>query len=323
MKITIVVGIVFLVILLSSTTILTNDAFSQTPNQPLPPRQQWKNMDDVSQVTCREGLVLLEKTTGAPACVSPNAYLRLIDRGWGMWDPTIMSNRQNMMQGVMSQIIRDPNMSQQLHTMIQQKPNLWYDSPNQLRQQIQQYPDSFQNIMIPMMNDPQLRQQMIEMMQQNQQMMQSIQSNNIMMGMIRGNIPLPLNQTTTMGGGEEGQNTMGQGGMMMRGPMMGQGMMMHNPQVMQGLMNQMLNDPQMGAAMRGMMIQNPYHMESMMMPMNQGMVGHMFSPMMNDPELRQQMLDLMVQHRDMMMELRQNQQFMNSLNQQQQQQQQP
>ncbi len=317
-----IAGVTFFALIMMTSMLST--VSSQTSNQPLSPRQQWKNIDDISQITCKEGLVLLEKANGAPACVSPNAYLRLVDRGWGMWDSSIMTNRPNMMQEVMGHVVRDPNLSQQLHSMIQQNQNLWYDVSPQLKQD----PQVLQNMMMPMMNDPQSRQQMIEMMQQNPQMMQSVRNNNMMMGMIQGNMPLPSSQTPMgdhmmnqgvkgpmmgqkgqMGGSMMGQNMMGQG---MMEPMMNQGMMMHNPQMMNSMMNQMMNNPQTKTMMQNMMMQNQYHMQAMI---DQGMVGPMLGPMMNDPQLQQEMLDLMMQHRDMMMNLRQNQQFMNSLNQ--------
>lgn len=299
--------------------ILTSAAFSQTPNQPMPPRHQWENMHDVSQIVCKEGLVLLEKANGSPACVSPNAYLRLVDRGWGMWNSDLMSDRPNMMQGIMGQVIRDPNLSQQLHSTIQQNQNLWYDVSPQLKQKLQQNPQLLQNMMMPIMDDPKLRQQMIETMQQHQQMMQSVQNNNMMMGMIQGNVPVPSNQTKMggpmmgqqghMGGPMMGKNMMHQN---MMGQMTSQGMMMHNPQMMNSMMNQMMNNPQTKNMMQNMMMQNPYHMQAMI---DQGMIGPMVGPMMNDPQLQQQMLDMMMQHQGMMMDLRQNQQFMNSLNQ--------
>lgn len=319
--------VTFLTLILISAAMLTGNASFQTPDQSIPPRQQWRQANDISQISCATGLVLIQKVNGAPACVSPDAYLRLVDRGWGMWDPTIMSNRPNMMQGVIDQAIRDPVLSKHLHSMAQQEKTLWYDVSPQLKQQLQEDSQILQSTMMPIMNDPQLRQQMIEMMQQSPQIMQSIRNNNMMMQMIQGSIPLPSNQTgmtgTTgdlvMSKGLKGSMMENQGkmrdqtmGQNMMGQMMEWGMMMHNPQMMQNMMVQMMNDPQMRAMMQSMMIQNPHHRQSMV---NQGMAGPMVGSMINDPQLREQMLDMMMQHQDMMMSLRQNQQFLNSLNQ--------
>jgi len=116
------------------------------------------------------------------------------------------------------------------------------------------------------------------------------------------------------------QNVMGQ---MMQDPNLSQQMidnMMNNPQMMQSMMgnNQMMGmmrggpmmgqgqmgGPMMGQGMmgKGMMMQNPQMMNSMM------------NQMMNDPELRQQMFDAMMNHKEMMQMMMHNQQFMNQLN---------
>jgi hypothetical protein len=52
----------------------------------IPPRKQWKEISDIDQLTCKEGLLLLQKNNGAPACVSSSAYLGLVDRGYGMFE---------------------------------------------------------------------------------------------------------------------------------------------------------------------------------------------------------------------------------------------
>jgi len=97
----------------------------------------------------------------------------------------------------------------------------------------------------PMMNDPESRQQMMDMMMRNQQMMQDMMGNQQMMGM------------------------------------MGQGMM-NDPQVQQQMMQQMntmMNDPQLRQQMMTTMMDNQQMMQSMMG--NQQMMDMLGQGMMN------------------------------------------
>ena len=73
-----------LVTVLAFTPILVNQVFalSHIDNPILPPHQQWRLGQDINELTCKEGFVLITKANGMPACISPNSYLRLTDRGW-------------------------------------------------------------------------------------------------------------------------------------------------------------------------------------------------------------------------------------------------
>jgi len=146
---------VSIVTLLSLSPILVNQAFAQNQMgmSMMSPRQQWMMTNNIDDITCREGMVLMIRGANAtPVCVSPNAHLRLMDRGWGMFDANIMANRPQMMQSVASQMTPNPEMMQQMRDMM---------GP------------MMQNIM----NDPELRQQMIDQMIQRHQLMQELIQN--------------------------------------------------------------------------------------------------------------------------------------------------
>lgn len=84
----------------------------------IPPRHQWKTISDIDELTCKEGLVLLQKNNGAPACVSPHAYLKLVDRGYGMFDSSIMMNRPAMINNLMQNMASNENLMHHWHVMM-------------------------------------------------------------------------------------------------------------------------------------------------------------------------------------------------------------
>jgi hypothetical protein len=57
---------------ISFSPFLFENSFSQE-NLITSPRHQWKQIPDPDILTCNEGLILLQKTNGSPACVSSSA----------------------------------------------------------------------------------------------------------------------------------------------------------------------------------------------------------------------------------------------------------
>ncbi|MDH3856063.1 MAG: hypothetical protein OES27_08080, partial [Nitrosopumilus sp.] len=50
----------------------------------LPPRHQLQWLADPSELTCKEGLnMIFKSTTKEPVCVKPETATKLIERGWG------------------------------------------------------------------------------------------------------------------------------------------------------------------------------------------------------------------------------------------------
>jgi len=50
--------------------------------QELPPLKQ--SVNDLHEIKCNEGLKLLFKIDLSPACVKPDSWNKLIERGWGL-----------------------------------------------------------------------------------------------------------------------------------------------------------------------------------------------------------------------------------------------
>jgi len=124
-----------LVTVLVFTPILVNQVFAQNQmGMPMmSPRQQWMMTNNIEEITCREGMVLMLKGANAtPACLSSNSYLRLADRGWGNFDVNMMVNRPQQMQGVMNSMMNNPQMAQQWQDMMANNPQQMQSMANQM-----------------------------------------------------------------------------------------------------------------------------------------------------------------------------------------------
>jgi hypothetical protein len=309
----IVLLVIFIALTICISPLLSNQSFAQSM---MSPRAQMQMNPDISQLSCRDGYVLLTKSNGMPSCVSTSSYLRLVDRGWGMWNSSIMMNRPQMMNNLMGQMMQDPQLMQQWHDVMIQNPQQLQETRNQWLGQIKENPQLLANIMGPMTTDPQLQTQMIDQMLQHQGMMQSIRNNTGWMGMMHGQMMgqgMGMHQcawcqaasnpnvhygTTTCPWCPVTNQTMGPS------------WMMHNPQYIQNMMGQVWQNSQWRQQMNDMMIQNPLHAGPMM---NQ-MIGPMVDPMMSDPVIRQQMLDMIAQNQEFMQKLKENQKFQQGLN---------
>ena len=112
--------LLFLVILgtfsVSQGSFLINDVFAQS-DQVLPPHQQMRMINNPNQVMCSPDMVLMMRgSDGIPACVTPQSYLRLADRGWGNFDWNLLSQHPHQMQGVMMNMMNNPQMWQHMTT---------------------------------------------------------------------------------------------------------------------------------------------------------------------------------------------------------------
>jgi len=141
-----------LLAILALAPILVNQAFAQNQmGMPMmSPRQQWMMTNNIDDITCREGLALMVRTSGTPACITPSTYMRFVDLGMGNFDQSIMTKNPRMMQGVISQMTQDPQLMQQMRDRIT-------NDPQQMRQMIGP-------MLGPATFDPELRQQMIDQM---------------------------------------------------------------------------------------------------------------------------------------------------------------
>lgn len=262
----------------------------------IPPRKQWKETSDINQVTCKEGLMLIQKSSGAPACVSASAYLKLIDRGYGMFDPEIMMNRPMMTSNLIETMTSNQMIMNHWHEMMINDKSMMQKTMQDWISQMKEEPKFLGNMMGPMTSDPDLREQMIEEMRQHATMMNSLQAHpkwmesvhesmepgmghNQGQGMHMGNCPwCPEYEMHDMHETQEHSMDFSHSGKMMD--------MMHHMWINEDLTRDM----------HDYMLENPSHMAQM----SEQMMGPMLGFMMDDPELRQQMIELMLEHSEFM-----------------------
>ena len=158
-----------------SISLFSEQVFAQT-SMPMSPRQQMSTLNDPSQIHCREGFVMMMRgTTDSSVCVNPNTSLRLVDRGWGNFDMNMMmKNNPQQFQVLANSMLNNPNTSK-LWYDVGFEPNIKQNLADQITSSMIQNPQKvnpMMNFMIgSMMNDPELRQQMIDQMMNNQEMM--------------------------------------------------------------------------------------------------------------------------------------------------------
>jgi len=75
-----------LVTVLALAPLLSNSIYAQMGTPMMSPRQQWMMTNNIDDITCREGLALMVRTSGTPACVTPSTYLRFVDLGMGNFE---------------------------------------------------------------------------------------------------------------------------------------------------------------------------------------------------------------------------------------------
>jgi len=81
----------FASLLISSVTVLTA-ASAQNATITLSPLKQFENGVSASNVKCKDGLVLIIKTSDSnPACVKPSTAQKLGERGWGILEMFLLA----------------------------------------------------------------------------------------------------------------------------------------------------------------------------------------------------------------------------------------
>lgn len=276
--------------------IFFESSYSQE-NQIIPPRHQWKQLPDPDNLTCKEGLVLLQKITGIPACVEPSTYLKLVDRGYGHFNSSHLMKNPEMMTLLMEGMIEDTQLMHHWHNMMINDTKILQQTMSNTVLKLKENPTFLANIMGPMTLNSELRVQMIEQMKNHNEMMNSFHAHPRWMDSVHQ----PM-----MG------SALGQGmGFEMHGKSecswcpetehrdlhSHQGF--HQPKIMEDMLHHVWVNEKMRTHMHNHMLENPHHMKMMTDQMMESTLGYM----MDDPELRQQMIEMMLE----------NQEFMNSI----------
>ncbi|MFB5636151.1 MAG: hypothetical protein ACE5RB_05935 [Nitrosopumilus sp.] len=276
------------------TLIISPSFFDNSFAQQMTPHQQWKKFADIDMITCKSGYLLLQKSNGNPVCVMPSTYLKLVDRGYGSHNQSMMEKNPEMMNHLMNSMATNENLMYHWHEMMQKNPAMMMQTMNDWVSQIKASPELLKNMLGPMTSDPELREKMIHTMKNHTQMENHLKSHSAWMDSVHQ----PM-----MGSG------MGQG-MHQSGCMWcsdyehhqinSHGMMMHNSDKMMDMIHHVWINSDIAKDMHTMMLEDPSHMAMM----SNQMMEPMLNAIMDDADLREQMIELMLEHKDFMNSIR-------------------
>ena len=160
-----------IILTLLTVPLLLESSFApQQEEDTLSPYHQWKKFADPDTMTCKQGNLLLQKNNGVPVCVMPSTYLKLIDRGYGNFDSSIMSKRPVMMNHLMQHMVSDEKLVYHWHEMLQRNPNMMKQTMDDWVSQMNDDSELLKNMLGPMTSDAQLREKMIETMKNHPNM---------------------------------------------------------------------------------------------------------------------------------------------------------
>ena len=149
-----------------SLSLVSEQVLAQT--MMMSPRQQMMMGTNSDQITCADGKVLMMNNQGIPACVNPDSYLRLAERGWGNFDMNMMTNNPEQMQRVMNSMMNNPQTGKLWYDTMTNDPQHLQTMTNQMMTTMTNNPQMMGPMMNSIMNDPELRQQMMNMMMKHQ-----------------------------------------------------------------------------------------------------------------------------------------------------------
>jgi hypothetical protein len=292
-----------LILCISFSPFLFENSFSQE-NLIFSPRQQWKQLPDPDILTCKDGLILLQKTNGSPACVSSTTYLKLIDRGYGKFDSSQLMKRPEMMTHLMGGMVIEPQLMSHWHMMMGNDSKIMQQSISDMVLQIKKNPKYLANIMGPMTTSLELREEMIANMKKHDQMMISFQEHPGWMESVHRPM-MGSNMNQEMSSGIHGKTECSWCPENSLNLQVHQDF--HQPKIMEDMLHHIWINEKMRSQMHELMLENPQHMSLM--------TGEKIDPilgfMMDDSELRQQMIEMMLEHPEFMKSIRHENQFTN------------
>ena len=282
-----------LILSFSTSPAFFENSFAQ---QEMSPHDQWKKFADLDTLICKQGHLLLQKNNGNPACVLPFTYLKLIDRGYGAYDSSIMSKHPEMMNQLMQNMASNDKLMYHWHEMLQKNSSMMMQTMNNLVSQIKDNPELLKNMLGPMTSDPKLREKMIEIMKNHSQMENSLKQNTIWMDSVH--------QTMMSSGMEQGMHNITCTwcpDYQINANHKHFGEFVNSDKMMDVIHHMWINS-EMTQDMHVLMMKNPSHMAQM----SEHMMEPMLEAIMDDVNLRQQMIDLMLEHPDFMNTIRHN-----------------
>jgi hypothetical protein len=99
----------------------TTNSFGENTMSPL---KQFEQGIHANEIACKEGLVLMIRESGTPACLTPPSYLRSIDRGWGVGDLDLLQEHPEQLDSVIESIMQNRQLRQQIIVKISENPEV-------------------------------------------------------------------------------------------------------------------------------------------------------------------------------------------------------
>jgi len=262
--------------------------------QQMTPHQQWKKSADPDMLTCKPGYLLIQKSNGNPACVMPSTYLKLIDRGYGSYNQSMMDKRPEMMNHLMNSMASNEKLMTHWHEMMQKNPTIMKHTMNDWISQIKKNPELLKNMLSPMTSEPKLREKMIATMKNHPQMENHLKSHSMWMDsihqpMMGSGMGQGMQQSGCMWCSDYEHNSMNSHKMTMSGSTK-----------MMDMIHHVWINSEMTKDMHTMMLEDPSHMAMM----SNQMMEPILNAVMDDENLREQMIELMLQHNDFMNSIR-------------------
>ena len=320
------------------TIAISPSLFETSFAQQMTPHQQWKKFADADMLTCKSGHLLLQKTNGNPACVMPSTYLKLVDRGYGLHNQSVMDKNPEMMTHLMNSMASNEKIMHHWHEMMQKNPDVMMQTMDDWVLQIKDNSNLLKNMLAPMTSDPELREKMIYTMKNHPQMETHLKSHSMWMDSIHqpmsssmGHGSESMMDSVMCGGKSDGMGnhtksmncSMDHDNSKMGCPMcekmneqrlancpwcpdykhhsMGShSMTMSSSDKMMDMIHHMWINSEMTKDMHTMMLEDSSHMAMM----SNQMMGPMLNAVMDDDDLREQMIELMLQHKDFMNSIR-------------------
>ena len=269
--------------------------FENSFAQEMTPHQQWKKFADLDMITCKSGQLLLQKSNGNPACVMPSTYLKLIDRGYGIHNQSMMDKHPEMMINLMNSMASNEKLMHHWHEMMQKNPTIMQNTMSDWVSQMKKNPELLKNVLSPMTSDPELREKMIDIMKNHSHMETYLKSHSTWMDSIHQ----PM-----MGSG------MGQGMHVcewcpnyerhsMDSPVGSSHSMSTSDKTMDMIHHIWINS-EITKDMHTMMLEDSSHIAMM----SKQIMEPMLNAVMDDVDLQEQMIELMLEHQDFMNSIR-------------------
>jgi len=268
--------------------------------QDVPIHQQWKKFSDIDMLTCKSGYLLLQKSNGNPACVMASTYLKLVDRGYGSHNQSMMEKNPEMMNYLMNSMASNEKIMHHWHEMLQKNPNMMMQTMNDWVSQMKENPELLKNMLAPM-TAPEFRDQMIYTMKNHHQMENHLKSHSEWMNSVHqpmgSGMGQGMHKSDCMWCSDYNHDSMNSHGMMMPDSSK---MMMSDSSKMMDMIHHIWINSEMTQDMHTMMLEDPSHMTMM----SKHMMEPMLNSVMDDEYLREQMIELMLEHKDFMNSIR-------------------